>query len=66
MATITEVKDTIIHLPEDEYYAFADWFQKFEEERWDKELERDIAEGKLDALAEEALNEFKLEKCREL
>ncbi len=36
------------------------------EKRWDKELEKDIAEGKLDNLADEALNEFDAGKSSEL
>ncbi|MGA1825418.1 MAG: hypothetical protein ACMUIP_12235 [bacterium] len=59
MATMSEIKKTIVHLPEDEFNSFADWFQKLEEERWDKELEKDIAEGKFDDFAKEALDEFK-------
>ena len=66
MATIGEIKKTIAHLPENEFNSFADWFQKLEEERWDKELEKDIAEGKLDNFAKESLNEFKSGKCKEL
>ena len=66
MTTISEIKKTIVHLPENEFNSFADWFQKLEEEKWDKELEKDIAEGKLDNFAKEALNEFKSGKCKEL
>ena len=66
MGSIDEIKSAITHLPEKEFNSFVDWFQKFEEERWDKELEKDIAEGKLDNLADEALNEFDARKCREL
>ena len=66
MASIDEVKSVIAHLPEKEFNSFVGWFVKFEEERWDKELEKDIADGKLDNLADEALNEFDVGKCSEL
>jgi len=66
MATITEVKETIKKLPDEDFNEFADWFEKLEEERWDKELAKDIAEGRLDDLANEAINEYKSGKCTEL
>jgi hypothetical protein len=66
MGSIDEIKSAIIHLPEKEFNSFVDWFRKFEEERWDKELKKDIAEGKLESLANEALNEFDAGKSSEL
>ena len=66
MGSIDEIKSAIAHLPEKEFNSLVDWFQKFEEERWDKELENDIAQGKLDNLADEALNEFGVGKSSEL
>ena len=66
MANITEVKETIKKLPDEDFNAFADWFEKLEEKRWDKELGKDIAEGKLDDLANEAINEYKTGKCTKL
>jgi hypothetical protein len=33
-------------------------------EHWDEQLEKDIEEGKLDALAEEAIAEFNAGHCR--
>jgi len=66
MRSIDEIKSAITHLPEKEYNSFVDWFQKFDEERWDKELEKDMSEGKLDNLTDEALNEFDAGKSSEL
>ena len=66
MASMNRIKSEIARLPQEEFNAFVDWLEKLEEERWDKELEEDIAEGKLDRLADEALDEFGAGKCREL
>lgn len=66
MESIDEIKSAITHLPEKEFNLFVDWFQKFEEERWDKELEKDVAERKLESLADETLDEFDAGKCSEL
>jgi len=66
MISMNRIKSEIARLPHEEFNAFVDWLEKLEEERWDKELEEDIAEGKLDHLADEALDEFGAGKCREL
>jgi len=66
MPTITEIKKFIKNLSDEEFNSFADWFQKLDEERWDRELEKDIAEGRLDDIAQEALNEYNSKKCTEL
>jgi hypothetical protein len=38
---------------------FRQWFISFDAEMWDEQIEKDAIEGKLDALAEEALNEYR-------
>ena len=35
-----------------------EWFLELDHQRWDKQLEQDIADGKLEALAEEAIADF--------
>jgi hypothetical protein len=42
----------------------ADWVLDLDEQRWDEQIERDIAAGKLDFLAQEALAEFEAGNCR--
>jgi hypothetical protein len=37
-----------------------------DEQRWDEQIERDVAAGKLDFLAQEALAEFEAGNCRTL
>lgn len=64
--TIAEIKDAIKHLDEKRFVSFSDWFQKIEDERWDKELESDITRGKLDKIADKALRQYETGKCREL
>jgi uncharacterized protein (DUF433 family) len=46
--------------------AVRQWSFNVDYQRWDEQIERDIAEGKLDALAEEAISEFKAGQCREI
>jgi uncharacterized protein (DUF433 family) len=46
--------------------AVRQWIFDVDYQRWDEQIERDIAEGKLDALAEEAISEFKAGQCQEI
>jgi uncharacterized protein (DUF433 family) len=46
--------------------AVRQWIFDVDYQRWDEQIERDIAEGKLDILAEEAISEFKAGQCREI
>jgi uncharacterized protein (DUF433 family) len=40
------------------------WIFDVDYQRWDEQIEQDIAQGKLDTLAEEAISEFKAGQCR--
>ena len=42
-----------------EFQRLRQWFSDVDDQRWDEQSERDVADGKLDALAEEAIAEFK-------
>jgi hypothetical protein len=44
-------------LPKDEYRELRDWFSQRDWELWDKKIENDSKQGKLDFLVEEALQE---------
>ncbi|MDO8543591.1 MAG: hypothetical protein Q7S40_24380 [Opitutaceae bacterium] len=55
MSTIVEIEDALKKLPVKEARTIATWLQSYLDERWDQEIERDIAAGKLDKLAEQAL-----------
>lgn len=54
MARIEEIKHAIEELTEDEFVQLRDWLIEKEWENWDKEIERDSEEGKLDFLIKEA------------
>jgi hypothetical protein len=45
---------------------FRAWFEEFEAARFDEEVERDAAAGKLDSLADEAVREFRKGRARQL
>ncbi|MCU0286513.1 MAG: hypothetical protein MUF15_08935 [Acidobacteria bacterium] len=57
-ANVQEIENAVAHLPEPELDEFRVWFEKFDEELWDKQLKQDVANGKLDHLADQALMDF--------
>jgi len=49
-------------LPNEEYSALRTWFIQNDAATWDRQFERDVAEGRLDALAEEALRDVRRQR----
>ncbi len=66
MTTLQEIETAICGLSPDEFRRLAVWLSELDQDRWDKELERDVAAGKLDALAEEALQEHRAGRTRKI
>lgn len=50
MTTRLEVESAIKQLPEGEVRDLAKWLQEYLDEMWDRQLEADLASGKLDRL----------------
>jgi len=57
--SVAEIQQAIVKLPEPEQKALARWFAEVRADVWDAEIERDVASGQLEHLAEEALEEFR-------
>lgn len=66
MNTIQEIEDAIRQLDDDDLAAFRTWFAEFDAAAWDRQFERDVAEGRLDTLAEEALRDARAGRCTDL
>ena len=43
--TVEAIKDAIVHLSASERKLLAGWFQEWEEEAWDRQMEQDFAPG---------------------
>ena len=63
---LSEIEDAIQRLSPEELRAFRRWFAEYDAQQWDAEFERDVAEGRLDALAEEAIHEYNAGRCVDL
>jgi hypothetical protein len=66
MSTLEQIEAAILTLPVDEFQQLRQWFFDVDYQRWDEQLEQDVTNGKLEALAEEAIAEFKAGHCREI
>ena len=54
MSNITEIQGAILALPEADYLQFRQWFNELDWAKWDRQIEADSENGKLDFLIAEA------------
>lgn len=66
MEKLREIENRIASLSEDELAQFRQWFARFDASVWDAQIERDAQAGKLDALASDALAEYRAGQCKPL
>ena len=64
--TVAEIKKAVLALPEREFGTFSSWFDKYEDEHWDRQLERDQKAGPLRNLMDKARSDFEAGKCTPL
>lgn len=64
--TIAELEQAVTQLTKEEFVRFREWFEEYEAQQWDEQIERDAKAGKLDKIAEQALNDYRAGKAREL
>jgi hypothetical protein len=57
MSRVEQIESEIQRMSADELALFRAWFEKFDAETWDRQFERDVQAGKLDAFATKALRE---------
>jgi len=56
--TVMEIESAIKKLPPNEVSKLSKWLEEFEARIWDKQIERDLQNGKLQDLIEEAEKDF--------
>jgi len=66
MTNVESIEREVEKLTPEELAAFRTWFVEHDWQAWDRELERDVAAGRLDAFAAEALAEFERGETTEL
>ena len=66
MTTVAQITGAVRRLPKRELAKFRKWFAEFDAAAWDREFEEDVAAGRLDALAREALRDGQAGRTTEL
>ena len=66
MSSVEKIKSAIASLSREDYARLRDWLSKRDRGKWDEEIERDAAAGKLDFLVEEAVAEKNQGRLKEL
>ena len=66
MGNVKSIEKAVESLPPSELAEFRRWFAEFDADAWDKQIEQDVADGQLDALASEALADYRAGSVREL
>ena len=64
--SVKEIERAISELAPSDLAKLAEWFEQYHAEVWDKQIERDYQEGRLDALIAEANREFEAGRCKPL
>ncbi|MBE3118222.1 MAG: hypothetical protein IMZ50_05625, partial [Candidatus Atribacteria bacterium] len=64
--SIQELKQAVTQLPSKDLARFREWFDEFDAQIWDKQFEADAESGKIDKIAEQALNNYRAGKDKEL
>jgi hypothetical protein len=66
MSTVHEIEAAVRKLAPHELSVFRDWFATFDAAEWDTQFERDVAAGRLDSLANEAVRDLREGRCTDL
>ena len=66
MGKVQDIESQIKALSPDELAAFRQWFARFDAEAWDRQFEADVRAGKLDTLAQRALQDHAAGRSTEL
>jgi hypothetical protein len=66
MQTLEQVEEAARNLPPEALTEFREWFARFDAETWDRQLDQDIAERKLNDLGEQASRDARAGRCTDL
>jgi hypothetical protein len=66
MSTVKEIENAIRQLSPEGLATLRAWFAEYDAEIWDRQIVDDVAAGRLDQLAEEALRDLQEGRCTDL
>jgi hypothetical protein len=66
MSTVAEIESAIKKLKPKQVHEIADWLQEFRDQLWDRQIDADAQAGRLDKLAEKALEDYRAGRTKPL
>ena len=66
MSTVQDIENAIRELSPEDLTALRTWFAAFDAEQWDQQFEEDVAAGRLEYLAQEAIQDVQEGRCTDL
>jgi hypothetical protein len=66
MSELEDLENRIRSLPPEDLARFRAWFVEFDHALWDRQIESDARSGKLDAVVNEALADYKAGKAKKI
>jgi hypothetical protein len=64
--SVQELEQAVAKLSPAELSVFGRWFERYAGDAWDRELEKDVQKGKLEALGQAADRDFESGNCQPL
>jgi len=64
--SVKEIQKAVASLSPQELARFRRWFEAFDAQRWDEQIEDDARKGKLHKIAEQALKDYEAGNVQEL
>jgi hypothetical protein len=61
--SLQQLEAAVAGLPPDDLEAFARWFDEYRADAWDRQIEADVAAGRLDAAGRRADEDFEAGRC---
>jgi hypothetical protein len=63
---VQEIETAIAQLPRAQVAELAAWFEQFQAQLWDNQVEQDARDGRLDSLLDETKRDFDAGRCESL
>ncbi len=64
--TVKDIEKAITELSRGQLRQFRAWYEKFDSDAWDEQIEKDAATGKLDSIADAAIAAHKAGKSKKI
>ena len=64
--SVHDLETAVAQLSKEELAHFSQWFEEFVADQWDRQIERDVLAGRLDAAIKRADDHYEAGRCTPL